>query len=776
MTAKEFRAILKRNFFSPVILAIYTLALILLFLGELRDAYFVSVVITVNFAVAVFQETRARIQLHKIELMSAPRARKVMPSGDIQELLYTDLIVDDEIVLSVGDEVPADVKILSSKGLEVDESMLTGESASVEKAAQDEAYASSVVLAGSARARVYAVGEETRSGEMTKRLKQYKPELTPLQKSINLVISTLTYGALGFSLAIALVYLLMGHDLVSVFKAITAGAITIIPEGLLLASTLLLVYGSLKLAAAQVLSQKVTAIEAMAILNILCVDKTGTLTEPEIRFDSFEVFDDKKDSRYYRRLIGVIAQETGGGNTTSDALLAAFPAPESYEIKDILAFSSERKFSGVHVAYGGHDETIFMGAPEYVGVLAKVTDEQQRRVDALASEGRRVLMVVGVKNSATSLKALIKQRECEVIGLLILRNDLRVGVKDTIRYLQKRGVQVKVISGDNPKTVQFITKEAGIVGADKSITGAELAELDDEAFTNAAVENTIFARVLPDQKERLVAALQARGSYVGMVGDGVNDALALKQSNLGVAMFSGAAATRRVADIVLLNNAFTSLPVGMRIGNRIMQAIEIISTLFFHKIIYVIVLLAATMALGVIFPFQPRHVTFMNIFIVTLPTLMWTIFPPRPRHQVRPQDFWKDTLLAVLPIAILSGAAITLSYWYLQAVHPQDVKGVATSTVIITTLFGVYLVFLVPYMLNVGYDLKAKIARFLYLGLVILGASALFGFNTLRNFFDFTQPSHQYITVVLIEIVFVMCIQWYIARRARDRLVARLRA
>lgn len=776
MTLHEFGSIIRRNFFSPVVLAIYALAVTLLILGEFRDAYFVSVVITVNFAIGVFQEVRARIQLQKIELMSAPRAKRVNPSGDLEDVLYTELVVGDEIVLAAGDELPADVSIHSSKGLEVDESMLTGESAAVEKRAGDAGYAGSAVVAGRARAKVVAIGDDTRSGQMTHKLRSYKPTLTPLQKRINIAISVLTYGALGFSLAIAIVYLFLGHDLVSVFKAIVAGAITIIPEGLLLASTLLLVYGSLKLAAAQVLSQKVTAIEAMAILSVLCVDKTGTLTEPSIVFDSFEVFDDKRDSKYYRQLIGIAAQETSGGNSTGEALIAAFPTPAEYRVDDVLAFSSDRKFSGIRASFAGYEEVLFMGAPEYVGRLAHVTQEQQTRVDELTATGKRVLMVVSFGAGKGDLKAYTEKQSAIVVGLLILRNDLRKGVKATVNYLQSRGVSVRVISGDNPRTVQYIATEAGIMGADTVVTGSELASMTDADFAQAARNNVIFARVLPDQKERLVQELQADGNFVGMVGDGVNDALALKQSDLGVAMYSGAAATRRVADIVLLNNSFTALPMGMRIGNRIMQAIEIISTLFFHKIIYVIVLLLATMMLGVIFPFQPRHVTFMNIFIVTLPTLMWTLFPPRPRHRVRPLDYWRDTLFAIAPIALLSGAAITLSYWYLGAVSPGDGKGVATSTVIITTLFGVYAVFLVPFMLNVVYDAKARIARLLYLAAVAMAASALFGFDTLRDFFDFTRPSHEHITVVLLQVVFVMIIQWFLARKARDRLRARIAA
>ena len=258
-----------------------------------------------------------------------------------------------------------------------------------------------------------------------------------------------------------------------------------------------------------------------------------------------------------------------------------------------------------------------------------------------------------------------------------------------------------------------------------------------------------------------------------MVGDGVNDALALKQADLGVAMYSGAAASRRVADIVLLNNSFNALPVGMRLGNRIMQAIEIIATLFFHKIIYGIFLLLATMAIGIVYPFEPRHVTFMNIFLVTMPTIMWTLFPPKPKYRVNPQDFWKDTLLAVLPISLISGITVTLSYWYMNMIGNADHKSVATTTVIIATFFGTYLVFLMSRMLRVTYDIWAKIARTLYIIAAVVVASVAFGFGFTRDFFDFTRPSFIDLLPLSIVIVLAAILQWKLANSAGRRIAKR---
>ena len=537
----------------------------------------------------------------------------------------------------------------------------------------------------------------------------------------------------------------------------------------------MLAYGSLTLAAVKGLPQKLTAIEAMALLNVLCTDKTGTLTEPDVVFDKFIAFDDKKDSRYYRELIGITAQETSGGNATGEAIMAAFEAPTDYQALDIMAFSSERKMSGVRAKFGKQSpQVLFMCAPEYVSKLAHITKQQQEVISRLTSEGKRVLLVATSADSKTPLKQLVNEpKSTTALGLIILRNDLREGVVDTVDFLQQRGVSVRVISGDNPDTVKYIAKKAGIVNSDRVITGTELEKMNEKEWYKTAYRTVIFARVLPEQKERLVRIFQQQNKFVGMVGDGINDALALKKADLGVAMYSGAAASRRVSDIVLLDNSFNSLPIGMKLGNRIMQAIEIIATLFFHKIFYGIFLLLATMVLGIVYPFEPRHNTFMNVFLVTMPTIMWTLFPPKPNYRVNPKDFWRDTLMAVLPISVISGLTVTFSYWYMSKIGTADHKSVATTTVIIATFFGMYLVLLMPRLLRMTYDVWAKVARTLYIVAAVVVASVAFGFGFARSFFDFTQPAFADLLPVSGFIVVAVMLQWYIANRAGRRIARR---
>jgi cation-transporting ATPase E len=346
-------------------------------------------------------------------------------------------------------------------------------------------------------------------------------------------------------------------------------------------------------------------------------------------------------------------------------------------------------------------------------------------------------------------------------------------VVGTIKYLQKNGVSMRVISGDNIDTVKYIAGLAGIKNSTKAITGADLLEVEDEDWDKVVSRTTIFARVLPEQKEHLVETFKRLGYYTGMVGDGVNDALALKKSDLGIAMYAGAAASRRVADIVLLNNSFNSLPIGMRLGNRIIQAIEIIATLFFHKIIFGVVLLLFTIALGMIYPFEPRHITFMNIFLVTLPTIMWTLFPPIPRHRPRPKDFWRDTLLAIAPIAVLSGLTVAIVYIVLSLLHPDSFYAVSTTTVIVSTFLGIYLVFLVPLMFDVKNNRTAFLARLFFVVAVLLVVIPSFSISFIRDFFNFTTPAWRSAWPLMPVIFGVTILQWLIATTAKKRLQKR---
>ena len=767
---KDFFTIFRRNFVSINVITIYALSLILLVLGESRDAIFLSGVITVNTVFAVIQEVRARRELKKLELLTTPKARLLQVDGTYRDISLDLLKVNDEIKIQVGDEVPADGRIISSFGLEVDEGILTGESTSIEKLSGTLVKAGSVVVAGYANVKVKAIGASSMAGKMTATLKRYKPVLTPTQQSISTVINWVAYIALILAALIYVIYAFYGYDKVRVFKTITSSAVAIVPEGLLLASTLLLAFGSVKLAKAKVLPQKISAIEAMALLNILCVDKTGTLTSDEITFEKVERFTDDIDN--LSELIGIVAKETSNGSATGDATVTGLPVKNTYEVKQVLAFSSARKMSGLRFVINDKKYSMLIGAPEFVGQIAPLSKDQQNMIEELSKNGKRVLLVALINDFNISLKN-IEKAKAQSVGIVILSNELRMGVKKTISFLQKNGVSLRVISGDSPHTVKYIAQQAGIINHEKIITGAELKNLKGDEWDNAVLGATIFARVLPKQKDRIIATYQKFGNFTGMVGDGVNDALAIKTSDLGIAMYSGAIATRRVADIVLMDDSFNSLPLGMRLGNRIIQAIELIATLFFHKNIQWIVILIVTLVVGQVYPFLPRHLTFMNMFLVTMPTIIWTISMPRPRSRLSIKHFWKDTLLAVLPISIMSGLALSFSYVYLQMLHPGNQNGVSTTMVVIATLIGVYMTFLVPTMFDIKQTKKTIWPYFLYVAVSLIMVLIAFGIGFMRDFFDFTMPAWHSTLPLAVVLVGIAILQWRVAVNTGYKLVNR---
>lgn len=762
----DYLAIIRRNLFTPIVIAIFLLAAALIYVQEYRDAWFISVVIVINSLIGIIQEIRAKRALKKLELMSAPKARLVR-SNEVVEVDYKELRVGNEIELLAGDEVPADATLISKRDLEVDESMLTGESVPVEKDTGDTVYAATSVLAGSARAKLVAVGDQTKAGKISASLKRYQPELTPLQKAIQKAISAMTFGAIGLAALIFVTYYFAGASAVEILKTITSAAVSVVPEGLLLASSLLLAFGGLRLAQAKVLPQKLSAIEAMALLNLLCVDKTGTLTSDKIKFDRVLIFGGTDEDKL-GSLASLVAKEASGGNDTGEAIAASFDLPKKYQVLEVMAFSSKRKMSGLRIEIDGRIQTFILGAPEMVAKLATLDASAKQQIDERSSRGQRVLAFARLTDHQTPLKKLTK-RAGKVLGAVILSNSLRSGVETAVKYLQDQNVSIRVISGDNPQTVGYVAREAGINDSDKIVTGAELNDMNGSEFSKAADEHTIFARVLPEQKERLIKHFQKRRLFTGMVGDGVNDALALKRADLGVAMYSGAVVSRRVSDIILLNNSFTAMPMGLKLGNQIMQAIEIIATLFFHKIIYSVVLLVTTILLGMSYPFEPRHVTFMNMFLVTMPTIMWTLFPPIPRHRVNPSRFWRDTLFAVAPIALVTGLTVAFTYWAMSFVYPERPMHVATMTVLTATFFGVYMVFLAARMLGVTVNKRARRARLLYLAAVVFVASTSFSIGFLRDFFDFSAPTFWILWPAVGVIGLAAFVQWQMAKNAAKK-------
>lgn len=755
---KQIRKILLRNFISPISIAIYLLAGGLLYLGEFKDAWFISFVITINSIISSVQEIRAYLTLKKIELMSAPRA--IVLKGDkTEEVIFTQLQNDDIIILKTGDEIPADCVVLESNNLEVNESMLTGESIAIKKDRDDKILSSTIVVSGEAKAKVIATGDQTEAGQMTKKLKEYKPTLTPIQRNIQRLISTMTYFAGFLALLIIYRYTILGENETTILKTITSAAVVVVPEGLLLASSLFFAYGSLKLLQAKVLPQKISAIEDMALLDVLATDKTGTLTSPDIIFDNIKnLSSDQKDNE---KILFAINSQGKEQNSTAKAILSFLKKNKTkndMQVDEYLPFSSSRKMSAIKIK----NKIYSFGAPEFV--LKTIPSNLKKDIEKLASQGLRVLILASCSNKNNQkIEKAISNSTFTPLAIVTLRNSLRPHVKETVEFLQKRGVSLRVISGDNPHTVSYIANSAGIKNSDKFITGSELAKMDKNEFKKTVLNTTIFARVLPEQKERIISVFQKNKLYTGMVGDGVNDALAIKKANLGISMFDSAPATRRVADLVLMDNSFTSLPSGAKIGNRIMLSIEMIAILFFHKIIMGITILSITLFLGENYPFLPRNITYLNFILVTLPTILTTLLPPLPIEKINPKKFWQDTLFSIAPIALISG--LSISSIYLLLLRNNTPISQTLGTVAITTaVLGICAYLIAEKILNSKITLQSYQRRGIYILITIIFTFIVFGFAKLRAFFEFGLPSPEKIEVVLGIIAFTILLQIILAK------------
>ena len=402
----------------------------------------------------------------------------------------------------------------------------------------------------------------------------------------------------------------------------------------------------------------------------------------------------------------------------------------------------------------------------------KISQQISERVNSLAEKGLRVLLLAEFQKTG-KISELLKTEKLQPLAIVTLKNSLRRNVSKTVDFLQRRGVSLRVISGDNPRTVSFIAKEAGILNPDKFITGAELNDMSEEDFEKAVMENTIFARVLPEQKEKIISIFQKNKLYTGMIGDGVNDVLAIKKADLGISMFDAAPATRRVADLVLMDNSFTSLPSGVKIGDRIMLAIEMIAVLFFHKIILGLTILFVSLSLGIDYPFLPRHITYMNFILVTLPTILTTLFPPIPVGKINPQNFWRDTLYNIAPIAVLSGFAVSMIYVVmisdLENPSLDQIRGVLATVVVVAAYFGVFVTILGEKMLSSKLIRNTIYRRVLYILATVLFTGAVFGSRLLRDFFEFNLPSIEKIWFVISVVMVVSIVQFIMMKKAQQK-------
>ena len=797
-TSRSYAQIVRENIFNPLNTLLYVLGITLILLGRVSDALISVGVVLLNVTVSVVQEVKAKRTLDQISLLTRPKTT-VMRAGKEQPLDPSDIVVGDVLVVRPGDQIVVDGPILSTDRLDVDESLLTGESDLIEKRNGDFVYSGSFCVSGSALYQAEKVGSQCVANELTAGARAFRRIYTPLQREIFLTIRVIVLAAVFLELLMVLSTLTNDITFVE-FVQRSVVIVGIVPIGLLLAITVSYTLGAVRIVRQGALVQQSNAIESLSNVNILCMDKTGTLTTNTLELSEMYALNGKELSELRQTLGDFVASSTVG-NSTSKAIGVACPGQQQ-QVQEEISFSSAYKWSGLAFDDDVMHGVYILGAVEMLEPSLSDLDREQIQtlVKDASEKGLRVLLFA-------SSPAVIPLRDSNdqpllpadliPFGLVMLRDQLRPDAQETLARFSEAGIKFKIISGDNPQTVAALAKQVGLRDV-TTISGLELAKMDAAQFSQAAADTTIFGRITPQQKEQLVETLRDHGHYVAMTGDGVNDVLSLKKAHLGIAMESGSQATRNVADIVLLKDSFSSLPNAFREGQRIRHGMQDILCLFLSRVLYVALLIIGILMIGQ-FPLEPKQVSILALLTVGAPTLVMAIwaYPQSSIEQGLGRSLWKFVLPAAITVSViallvylgeyyvtlglrtftfLEGSNHQLSQAAFLAASVAPARAVAqTSLTTFTVMCGIFLLLFIepPSKFWVaGHKLRGD-KRFYYLALAMFAAYVLLlAIPPLRNLFDLTLLGFfDYLFIGLLVFVWLFVVRWFWRSHLIDRFL-----
>ncbi|GAA1567566.1 HAD-IC family P-type ATPase [Actinomadura kijaniata] len=641
--------ILRANILTRFNALIGTLFVLVMIFGEWPDGLFGGIIVA-NSAIGVVQELRAKRTLDRLAVVGETPVR-VRRSGTVQEISRRAVVLGDLIVLGTGDRIPVDGPVADSRGLEVDESLLTGEADPVHKGPGDPLRSGSFVVAGGGTFTAERVGREAYAARLVEEASRFTLSRSELMEGIDRFLKYVTWLIVPTSVLLFVSQFTAARDVSDAVVGAVAGVVTMVPEGLVLMTSIAFAVGVVRLGRRGALVNELPAIEGLARVDVLCVDKTGTLTEPGMDLDRVVVLDDALPAR---EALAALAAGDPDPNATMLAVRQGLDAPDpGWKVVGTAPFSSARKWSGMEFAGEG---AWVLGAAD---VLLGPGDPFRERARELGANGLRVLALARVPAGALAEPdAPGATAGAEPAALVALRQRLRAEAPATLAYFAEQGVAVKVISGDDPASVGAIARALDLPGADHPVDARTLPSGPRE-MGRALEGNSVFGRVSPRQKRQMVRALQGRGHTVAMTGDGVNDVLALKDADLGVAMGSGSGATRAVAQIVLLDNSFATLPHVVGEGRRVLGNIERVANLFLTKTVYSIILAVLVGLVHVRFPFLPRHLTLISTLTIGVPAFFLALAPNLER--ARP-GFVPRVLRFAVPAGLACGVATFAGY------------------------------------------------------------------------------------------------------------------
>ncbi|MCK9877481.1 HAD-IC family P-type ATPase [Frankia sp. Ag45/Mut15] len=706
-SSRSVAEIVRANVLTRINALIGVLFILVVIVGPVQDALFGGVIIA-NTLVGMFQELRAKRTLDRLALVG--EARPLVRRDGIAAPLHTaEIVLDDIIELGSGDRIPVDGEIVAADRLEVDESLLTGEADPVHKQPGDTTMSGSFVVAGSGAFRATRVGRQAYAAQLAEEASRFTLVRSELRTGISTILRVVTWMIIPTGIALIISQLLVNdNDLPEAIRRMVAGLVPMVPEGLVLLTSVAFAVGVVRLGRRQCLVQELPAIEGLARVDVVCLDKTGTLTEPAMDVTELRLVPpgtagspgvgpglseagakDDGGGRV-RAVLGALGAADGRPNPSLQAIIDAYPAPTGWAVRAAAPFSSARKWSGATLADDTDTVTTWLlGAPD---VLLPAGHPTLAEADGFGEQGLRVLLL---GQTTTSLDAALAD-PATVAGtvtptaLVVLAQRLRADAGDTLRYFAEQNVAAKVISGDNALSVGAVARGLGLPGAEHPVDARTLPT-DQDALADLLERHSVFGRVTPQQKREMVAALQSRKHTVAMTGDGVNDVLALKDADIGVAMGSGSQAARGVAQIVLLDNSFATLPSVVAEGRRVIGNIERVANLFLTKTVYSVLLAVLVVVTGVPYPFLPRHLTLLGSLTIGIPAFFLALAPNSER--ARP-DFVGRVLRFAIPAGVIAGGATMASYLLARSIYAdlEAETSMATLTLFVIALWALAIV------------------------------------------------------------------------------------
>ena len=709
---KSVRRIVFENLFSFFNLIFYVIAGFLIAVGSFEELVFLLVV-GANTAIGIIQELHSKKKLDELSLLSAPKAT-VIRNGTEQTIPTAHLVQDDRILLAAGNQISADAQVVSGS-VQVNESLITGESDEITKGPGSTLLSGSFVVSGRCQAVLTHVGAESYASQLTNEAKKSKKSHLPgMMRSLNRLL--LAIGILIVPIGGALYYRqtsLLGLSVREGVETTAAAVIGMIPEGLYLMVSLALAASVLRLATKGTLVQDLKCTETLARVDVLCVDKTGTITQPDMAYCGLLPLTTELEEAEIEAHLSDFVSNMAPDNETMQALQAALQREDPRKAVQVLGFSSETKYSAV--AYSREDCYV-LGAPEFILGASGYVPYRSLAEEAMA-DGSRVLLFAACLPGPEG-RGIADARP---LAFVRLKNPVRETAKETFAYFHDQGVTVKVISGDNPVTVAAAANEAGIQGADKYVDASTLESYED--IQNACEEYNVFGRVKPNQKKLLVQALQENKHTVAMTGDGVNDVLALKEADCSVAMASGSEVAAQISDLVLMNSDFASMPSVVAEGRRIINNIERAASLYLVKNIFSLILAIISITAAFSYPLTPSQLTLMSLISIGIPSLILAL---EPNESLVSGKFLQNAILRALPAALTDLFIIIFVLLFQKAFAISNAE-ISTVTALLVTIVGFFMVWKVAKPVNrlhLGM-MGGLIAGLVFIVLVIPGVFSL---------------------------------------------------